>query len=58
MLSAWRTDTDLARVNSGRPTRVSPELMQLIYDALKYRDYTDGAFDPLVGPLIEVTLAI
>ncbi len=54
MLSTWRNDTDLARVNSGRPTQVSSELMQLIYDVLKYRDYTNGAFNPLVGPLIDI----
>ncbi len=54
MLSTWRDDTDLARVNSGRPTKISSELMELIQTVLKYRQSTNGTFDPLVGPLIEI----
>ena len=54
MLSTWRSDSELARLNGGRPMKVSPELMELIYDVLKYRDYTGGAFDPLVGPLVDL----
>lgn len=54
MLSTWRDDTDLARVNSGRPTAISSELMQIIQTVLQYRESTNHAFDPLVGPLIDI----
>jgi thiamine biosynthesis lipoprotein len=53
MLSTWRSDTDFARINQGKPTHVSPELMQLIHDLLKYEQYTGETFHPLTGTLIE-----
>jgi thiamine biosynthesis lipoprotein len=53
MLSTWRADSEFARINEGRPTHVSPELMQLVYDLLEYEQYTGDAFHPLTGTLIE-----
>lgn len=57
LLSTWRDDTELARLNRspiGVPLRASPELLSLLLEARAWSLKTGGAFDPTVGPLIEV----
>lgn len=63
VLSTWRDDTELARVNAAaarasdtadpRSVAVSPELRRLIHEALVHARRTDGAFDPVVGALVD-----
>jgi len=53
MLSTWRDDSELARLNRGEISRVSAELYQLLADAMSYAHATGGAFDPLIRPLVD-----
>lgn len=48
--SRFRADSELTRVNrrAGRPTRVSPELAELVSHALAAARRTEGRFDPTV----------
>jgi len=48
--SRFRADSELTRVNrrAGRPTRVSPELAELVSHALAAARRTEGRFDPAV----------
>ncbi len=52
MLSTWRDDSELSRVNRGEAT-ASAELRSLLDRAIAWRDETDGAFDPQVRPLLD-----
>ena len=51
-LSTWRDDSELSRVNRREITTPSPELYALLRDAMQISRETDGAFDPLIGPLV------
>jgi hypothetical protein len=53
MISTWRDDSELARVNAGAVRQPSAELHALIASAMQIAKETDGAFNPLVRPLIE-----
>lgn len=55
-LSAHRPDSELARVHAaqGRPVAVDPTTYRLVERALRWAQVTDGAFDPTVGPLIDL----
>lgn len=56
VLSSWRDDSELARVNGaapGAPVRVDPRLLALLEEASRWADTTGGAFDPAVGALVE-----
>ena len=56
MLSTWRDDSEIARLNHapvGRPVRLSPELFQLLSEAAGWSRATEGAFDPAVGALMD-----
>ena len=53
MLSTWRNDSELSRVNRGE-VEASPELRSLLDRAMAMRDETDGAFEPRVRPLLDV----
>lgn len=53
LLSTWRDDTTLARVNHGDLSGITPELRELLKTALLWSDKTGGAFDPLVQPLVD-----
>ncbi len=56
LLSTWRPDTELARLNAasvGAPFAASTELVGLLQEARRWRDATEGAFDPGLGVLID-----
>ncbi|MCM3874897.1 MAG: FAD:protein FMN transferase, partial [Thermoanaerobaculia bacterium] len=55
LLSTWRDDTPLARLNAavpGVPAPVPPELFALLKRVFEWEKATGGAFDPAVGPLV------
>jgi FAD:protein FMN transferase len=55
LLSTWRDDTPLARLNAVPPgvaTPVSPELFRLLKNLFHWSERTVGAFDPTVAPLV------
>jgi len=55
LLSTWRDDTPLARLNAA-PPRVSREVPAALFDLLKrvfeWDETTGGAFEPAVAPLV------
>ncbi len=56
LLSTWRADTELSRLNKalvGEPVRASAELLGLLREARRWRDETGGTFDPGLGSLID-----
>jgi thiamine biosynthesis lipoprotein len=56
LLSTWRDDTELSRLNHapvGTSEAVSPALVALLAEVRRWRDDTDGAFDPGLGSLID-----
>lgn len=56
LVSSWREDSDLSRVNRSRPdvpVEVPGELLELLATARAWTDRTFGAFDPAVGALID-----
>jgi FAD:protein FMN transferase len=57
LLSTWREDSEIARINTapvGRPFRLSPQLWSLLKEANHWFEQTGGAFDPGIGPLVDV----
>lgn len=52
-LSTWRDDTELSRLNRSDAATVSPELYDLLRTVLDLSHETNGAFNPLVRPLID-----
>lgn len=56
LLSSWRPDSELSRLNGaspGVPTAVSPELFALLQEVESWVERTGRAFDPGVGALID-----
>lgn len=56
LLSTWRRDAELARVNQtpcGNEAVLSPHLLALLREAGQLRAMTGGAFDPAVGSLVD-----
>lgn len=56
LLSTWRDDTELARLNRspvGRPEPADPGLLALLVEVLEWPRATDGAFDPRTGALVD-----
>jgi FAD:protein FMN transferase len=56
LLSTWRDDTPLARLNAaapGIPVTVAPELFNLLKRVFEWEERTGGAFDPAIGPLVK-----
>ncbi|MDH3978359.1 MAG: FAD:protein FMN transferase [Gammaproteobacteria bacterium] len=51
-------DGELARVNAalakGQSVQTNPELSALISRSLRYRNLSDGLFDPVIGELVEL----
>ncbi len=57
LLNYFSPDSEITAINnaSGKsPVRVSSETMDIIIKAVQIADYTDGAFDPTVGPVIKL----
>jgi len=57
LLSTWRDDSELSRVNAeawAAPVKVSAEVLELSEKAMDIARMTDGAFDPTMGPLINL----
>jgi thiamine biosynthesis lipoprotein ApbE len=54
--SRFRADSELSRVNArgGRPTRVSPLLMEALTVALRAAELTGGDVDPTLGRALEL----
>lgn len=55
LLSTWRDDTPLARLNAAAPglaTPVAPELFAVLKRVFEWRKTTGGAFEPSVAPLV------
>lgn len=49
LLSAWRPDAELARLNAGETSQVSPELYEVLTRCETLRGATHGAFDCRMG---------
>ena len=54
LISTWRDTTELARLNRGEIHTVSSELAQLLGAAIDWSKKTNGAFNPLVAPLVDL----
>ncbi len=57
LLSSWRNDSQLAQVNQSAaiaPVAVDPLLFDVLTLALDAHEFTRGAFDPTIGPLMAV----
>lgn len=57
LLSLWRPDSELSRVNATAfdgPVEVSSELLDISRKSLEIAQLTDGAFDPTIGPLVQL----
>lgn len=57
-LSAWKPDSALSAVNraagTGRPALVSPRFDAVLQAALRICEESDGAFNPLIGPVMRL----
>jgi thiamine biosynthesis lipoprotein len=56
MLSSWREDSELSRLNAappGIPQVVSGELFALLREVEGWAELSGGSFDPAVGPLVD-----
>ena len=49
LISTWRDDSELSRLNHGEITKPSSELDAMLREAMAISRETDGAFDPTVG---------
>ena len=56
-MSTWKSDSDLSRFNHAAPgswVRVPDELFEVVEAALTLAAETEGAYDPTVGPLVDL----
>jgi FAD:protein FMN transferase len=56
LMSHYKPESPISRVNreaAGRPVALDPELFDFLFEALRYSDESDGAFDITVGPLMK-----
>lgn len=56
-MSTWEPDSDLSRFNAsnaGTKHTLPPQLREVLTAALELAQDSDGAFDPTVGPLVEL----
>jgi thiamine biosynthesis lipoprotein len=52
-----QTATDLDRINAeagGRPVAVHGDLLDVLEEARRYAELSEGAFDPTIGPLVRL----
>ncbi|MCM2316739.1 MAG: FAD:protein FMN transferase [Thermoanaerobaculia bacterium] len=54
LISTWRESSELSRANQSRCAIVSRELFTLLDEAMHLARATGGAFNPLVGPLVQL----
>lgn len=54
LISTWREGSELSRLNRSRDAVVSPELFTLLSASMRHAATTGGAFNPLVGPLVQL----
>jgi FAD:protein FMN transferase len=53
-ISTWKSDSELSRVNRNEIDTVSPEVAAMLADTLRWSRATNGAFNPLVGPMVQL----
>jgi thiamine biosynthesis lipoprotein len=56
-MSTYRPNSELSRFNAGAPatwTEVSPDTLAVVTEALRISRLSDGAFDPTIGPLVDL----
>lgn len=56
-MSTWEPDSDLSRFNAapaGTRQPLPPELQEVMQAALALADGSDGAFDPTIGPMVNL----
>lgn len=57
LLSTYKPDSEISTINSRAgegPVKVHPLVLAVLDSSLAYRRLTGGAFDPTVGPLLEL----
>lgn len=57
IFSTWVADSELNRLNRApdrQPVAVSADLLQVLQAAIRIHGESDGAFDPSVGPLVDL----
>jgi thiamine biosynthesis lipoprotein len=54
MISTWRNDSELSRLNAGVTPSVSSELQALLDEVTRWKQRTGGAFSPHVKALVDV----
>ena len=57
LMSVWRPDSDVLRINEGagtRAVRVSPEVREALHVARQVSEWTGGKFDVTFGPLADL----
>jgi len=57
MLSMWKTDSALSRLNAAAgtgPVKVPPELAENLRRGLELAELSGGRYDPTVGPLVKL----
>src|SRR5512137_1739035 len=55
MMSLYKETSEITKVNAAagkRPVRVSPEMIEVVEQAVKASDLSDGVFDITIGPLV------
>lgn len=56
-MSTWRPESELSRFNKSESTdwfEVSPETLLVVAESLRIAELSGGAFDPTIGPLIDL----
>lgn len=53
VLSTWRPESELSKLNGAARTSAMPELVELLHTVVDRSRETGGAFNPLVRPLID-----
>lgn len=54
LLSNWRTDSEIARLNAAETMPVSPDLYAVLTAAARWRERTAGAFDERLGAISQL----
>lgn len=56
-MSNWRAESEISLFNAGQSSSwagVSPDTLAVIEEALRVSRLSDGAFDPTIGPLVDL----